>query len=65
MLAGPNPTQIRVLETLPPERRNGQSTTTQSDIEHNLDGLTIEQVARHLSPTAATFKTMHPEHCSF
>lgn len=60
-----NSIQAAVHFLVPPERRNGQSTTTQSDIEHNLDGLTIEQVARHLSPTAATFKTMHPEHCSF
>ncbi|PON75124.1 Lipoxygenase [Parasponia andersonii] len=44
MLAGTNPARIRSLEIFPPESQNGvMSSIRQSDIEHNLDGLTLAQ----------------------
>ncbi|KAL7201185.1 hypothetical protein ACSBR1_032983 [Camellia fascicularis] len=44
MLAGINPAVIQSLETFPPKSKNGVwSTIKQSHIEHNLDGLTIDE----------------------
>ncbi|KAL5861543.1 hypothetical protein ACOSQ4_002839 [Xanthoceras sorbifolium] len=44
MLAGTNPTRIRVLESIPIESRNGErSLINESHIVNNLDGLTIQQ----------------------
>ncbi|XP_059660015.1 linoleate 9S-lipoxygenase 6-like [Cornus florida] len=44
MLAGINPAVIRTLEKFPPQSKDGTvSSIKASDIEHNLDGLTINQ----------------------
>ncbi|KAL5562222.1 hypothetical protein UlMin_031969 [Ulmus minor] len=44
MLAGTNPAHIRSLESFPPESDNGvRSLIQQSDIEHNLDGLSVAE----------------------
>ncbi|KAI3461800.1 hypothetical protein Pfo_018463 [Paulownia fortunei] len=44
MLAGTNPTVITCLQNFPPKSRNGvKSSIEQSDIEHNLDGLTFKE----------------------
>ncbi|KAK9282511.1 hypothetical protein L1049_005431 [Liquidambar formosana] len=44
MLAGVNPTVIRVLELFPPRSKDGvESSIKASHIEHNLDGLTLAQ----------------------
>ncbi|XP_047949369.1 linoleate 9S-lipoxygenase 6-like [Salvia hispanica] len=44
MLAGTNPTVISSLQNFPPEGSNGvKSSIKESDIEHNLDGLTITE----------------------
>ncbi|KAM1483448.1 hypothetical protein ACFX15_034701 [Malus domestica] len=44
MLAGINPARIRSLEVFPPRSKNGQvSLIEQSDIEHNLEGMTLPQ----------------------
>ncbi|GAA0170917.1 oxygenase [Lithospermum erythrorhizon] len=44
MLAGVNPTVIKCLHTFPPQSKTGvRSSIKRSDIEHNLDGLTVEE----------------------
>ncbi|KAM7521900.1 hypothetical protein LguiA_011802 [Lonicera macranthoides] len=47
LLAGINPTVIKVLQKFPPESENGvRSSIKQSDIQQNLDGLTLVQAMR-------------------